>query len=151
MNKTIYLCGPIQGRSDVDCRAWRELAKAMWSGKCLDPMDRDYRENYPDPTKWDEARTLAQKIVMHDKEDIRKSDGMLVYFDKPSTGTAMEIYYAWVLRRPIVIINASGSNKMSPWLVHHCNGIANSIDEAIFGLHQLLAPPNQPLVQRSTT
>ena len=30
--KTLYLCGPINGRTDADAIDWREHAKALWPG-----------------------------------------------------------------------------------------------------------------------
>lgn len=41
--KTIYLCGPINGCTDEECKDWREMVKANWAGHSIDPMRRDYR------------------------------------------------------------------------------------------------------------
>lgn len=40
--KTIYLAGPINGRDTNEIATWREMAKGLWFGNCLDPMNRDY-------------------------------------------------------------------------------------------------------------
>lgn len=109
---TIYLCGPINGRTDGDATGWREAVKRMWSGQHLDPMRRDYRGREFEPG-------IAAEIVAGDIEDIHASDAILVFFDKPSVGTAMEVFYAkHVLNKPVVVIDAS-DKPLSPWLVHH--------------------------------
>lgn len=120
----IYLCGPINGRSDDDCRGWRECAKEQLADT-LDPMDRDYRGRELEPG-------IAAEIVENDKGDIDSCDAMLVFYDKPSVGTSMEILYAWGKKR-ILLIDRSGK-PLSPWLLYHCTEIYKSLDEAILHL-----------------
>lgn len=121
---TIYLCGPIQGRSDSECRDWRNWVKENWAGQCRDPMDRDYRNLFWKPEQ-------AAGVVEEDLSDINLSDGVLAYYDRPSVGTSMEIFYAAVVRRmPVFLINASGvgTGYLSPWLLHHVVGIAENLE-----------------------
>lgn len=128
--RTIYLCGPINGRTDADARDWREAAKALWPGECLDPMRRDYRGRELEPG-------IAAEIVAGDIDDIRAADALLVFFDKPSVGTAMEVFYAkYVLSMPVVLIDAS-SKPLSPWLIHHSDAVAASVADAIEALRRL--------------
>jgi hypothetical protein len=77
----IYLCGPINGRSDDDCRNWREEAKSLLPDT-LDPMVRDYRGRELEPG-------IAAEIVENDKLDIDASDQLLVLYDAPSVGTSV--------------------------------------------------------------
>lgn len=128
--KTIYLCGPINGRTDADCRNWREAVKDMWHGECLDPMRRDYRGRELEPG-------IAAEIVAGDKEDIAASDALLVFYDKPSVGTSMEVYMAHQDGKPVVIVDAS-DKPLSPWLTHHCTAVTRSLDEAVRTLKELL-------------
>ena len=118
MNK-IYLCGPINGCSDDDCKSWREQFKDLHSD-CLDPMVRDYRgielENY-------------REIVELDKLDLRLADILVVYYNKPSVGTSMEILYAWQMGKPVVTIIAT-EDKISPWLIYHSTCLVKSVEEA---------------------
>lgn len=123
---TIYLCGPIQNRLDSECRDWRNWVKQNWAGSCRDPMDRDYRELIWTPAK-------ADQVVREDLADIDQSDGVLAYYDQPSVGTSMEIFYAATVRRkPVFLINASGirSGYLSPWLLNHVVGIAESLSQS---------------------
>jgi len=108
--KTIYLCGPINGRTDDDARTWREAAKSLWIGECIDPMRRDYRGRELDPG-------IADEIVSGDIEDIYASDALLVYFDKPSVGTAMEVFLAHYNLGKIVVVLDASDKPLSPWLL----------------------------------
>jgi nucleoside 2-deoxyribosyltransferase len=122
--KTIYLCGPINGRTDADARDWREAVKAQWAGATLDPMRRDYRGRELEPG-------IAAEIVRGDIEDIQACDALLVFYDKPSVGTAMEVFYAkHVLGKPVVVVDASGK-PLSPWLLHHSDHVVRSVTEAL--------------------
>lgn len=122
--KTIYLCGPINGRSDDDCWGWRDEVKALWPGVCIDPMARDYRGRELEPG-------IAAEIVAGDIEDIQTVDALLVYFDKPSVGTAMEVFYAKSnLGKPVVVIDKSGK-PLSPWLAYHSDVVVTTIRGAL--------------------
>ena len=121
----VYLCGPINGRSDDDCKGWREYAKERLPST-LDPMDRDYRGRELEPG-------IAKEIVENDKADILGCDAMIVYYDKPSVGTSMEVLYAREhngAEFPIVLVDKSGK-PLSPWLLYHASKIVKSLDEAI--------------------
>lgn len=121
----VYLCGPINGRSDDDCKGWREYAKERLPDT-LDPMDRDYRGRELEPG-------IADEIVMNDKKDILLCDALLVYYDKPSVGTSMEILFAHDRNKTIVLVDKS-DKPLSPWLIYHCPEVYKSLDEAIAAL-----------------
>lgn len=128
--KTVYLCGPINGRSDVDCSDWRSKAKSLLVDlRVLDPMRHDYRGS-------ENARYL--EIIENDKADIDESDALLAYFDKPSFGTAMEIYYAADQQKRVVAVNA-GDEPTSPWVTGHAYGVFKSLEDGCKCLCQLLA------------
>jgi nucleoside 2-deoxyribosyltransferase len=116
----VYLCGPINGRSDDDCKTWREAAKAVLPDT-LDPMRRDYRGK--ESEAW-------REIVELDKIDVASCDALLVYFDRPSVGTSMEMLYAWERGKRIVLVNRSAA-QLSPWLVYHSHKVCASLDEAL--------------------
>lgn len=119
MNKT-YLCGPILGCNDSECKNWREEAKKNLKAT-LDPMIRDYRGSHLDH---------IQEIVEEDKKDIDECDSLLVKFEKPSVGTSMEIIYAWERQKFIVTVVEDKNIDLSPWLVYHSSIIVNSLKEA---------------------
>lgn len=127
MNKTLYLCGPINGRTTEDATGWRELVKTNWPGQTLDPMRRDYRGRELEPG-------IAKEIVDGDIEDIQNSDAVLVFFDKPSVGTAMEVFYAkHNLGKIVVVVNASGL-PLSPWMLHHSDFQTTNVNGALYWL-----------------
>jgi nucleoside 2-deoxyribosyltransferase len=132
--RTIYLCGPINGRTTEDATNWRELVKERWmggGGRCLDPMARDYRGRELEPG-------IAAEIVAGDIEDIQNSDAILVFFDKPSVGTAMEVFYAkHVLKKPVVVIDAS-DKPLSPWLLFHSDSQTKHVSVALATINMLL-------------
>lgn len=127
--KTIYLCGPINGCTDEECKDWRELIKTQWAGKCLDPMRRDYRGR--------EAESVNE-IVTLDKVDIANSDAVLVNYDKPSVGTAMEVYIAFTTGRLVVVVAAPDTN-ISPWLRYHSHAILPTFAAALSFIREQLA------------
>lgn len=122
-----YLCGPINGCSDSECRDWREAAKNELQDT-IDPMRRDYRgkelENYIE-------------IVEQDKEDIEESDVLLVNYVKPSVGTAMEILFAWELGFVEVVVVAKPGTVISPWLKYHAHQIFHTFTEAFNYIRKL--------------
>ena len=121
---TLYLAGPINARTDTECKEWREYVKTHLPNiKILDPMDRDYRGRELEPH-------IVDEIVEQDKADIENSETVLVYFDRPSVGTAMEIHFAKMLRKFIVVVDVSDA-PLSPWLIYHSDRIVKTLDEAI--------------------
>ncbi len=122
----IYLCGAVNGCSDVEATAWRESIKASLGEGCvcIDPMCRDYRGVELDGNN-------TKQIVENDLTDIQNSDIILYYYDKPSVGSAMEVFYAsHVLNKQVIVINEN-NHTLSPWLVYHCNSVCKSLEEAV--------------------
>lgn len=122
--KPIYLCGPINGRSDTDCIDWREQAKVLLAPlPTLDPMARDYRGR-------ELEAGIAREIVENDEADIRQCAALLVMFDKPSVGTAMEIRMAAKeMGLPVHLVDLSGK-PLSPWLTYHATAVHASLEAA---------------------
>lgn len=123
--KTVYLCGPINGCTDSECKDWRGKATQYCQNlglNVLDPMRRDFRGREAGAEK---------EIVEGDKEDVRNSEIILVYYFKPSIGTAMEILYAYDYHKTIIVINESGEQRLSPWLTYHATHIYSTLNDAL--------------------
>ena len=119
--KTVYLAGPINGKSDDECIAWRDFARNRLSDyyKCLDPMSRDYRGREHDN---------ARRIVEGDCADISQSDIVLALCESPSWGTAMELRIAFDAHKTIIVV--ADKQTASPWLRYHATALFNTIEDA---------------------
>jgi nucleoside 2-deoxyribosyltransferase len=118
----IYLCGPINGCTDDEAMTWREWFKANYSlADFVDPMKRDYRGR--------EAEDYRE-IVELDKRDVREVDVLLVMCTQPSVGTSMEVFYAWTIGKPVLVINES-NKPISPWLRYHATAIVRTKELAL--------------------
>lgn len=115
----VYLCGPINGCTDEECKDWREAMKARFPD-AIDPMRRDYRGR---------EAGCYREIVDLDKIDVNRSDVILVNFDKPSVGTSMEVFHAWTRGIPVIVVCRADA-VISPWLRYHSTAIVHSFDAA---------------------
>jgi nucleoside 2-deoxyribosyltransferase len=116
----VYLAGPIFGRTDEECRAWREEAKRLLAPhETLDPMQRDFR-GYEEQN--------AARIVRHDLAEIRQADLLLVNAKQASWGTAMELVYAHRAGKNSV---AFCSGRVSPWLRYHTTAVFPTLLDAV--------------------
>lgn len=121
----VYLAGPINGCDDSQAHGWRDAVRADPLAKLaeiIDPMTRDYRGA--------EAANV-EAIVAGDLTDIDSCDVLLANCWTPSYGTAMEIFYAHQKGKVVVIV----SESRSPWLVHHCDFITDSLESACQFVH----------------
>lgn len=116
----VYLCGGINGLTDGQAKDWREEARALINGECLDPMRRDYRG------KEDES---VEEIYRGDLADIVACDVVLVNASRASWGTAMEMVYARLMGKRVIAVVPSG--PISPWLRKHSDLIVTTLTEAV--------------------
>jgi nucleoside 2-deoxyribosyltransferase len=130
--KTVYLAGSINGKSDDECKRWRDAAQSSLESAALsvlNPLRRDYRGLEDDS---------VDEIVTQDLFDISSSDVLLVNAGSPSWGTAMEIAYAFGYGKRIVAFvsempaESDGLDaRISPWLRYHCDWIFESLSHAV--------------------
>ncbi len=124
----VYLAGGINGLSDTLARDWRNYVKAEFeaSGKdieALDPMVRDYRG----------VEALhTRDIVEGDIADIDACHAVIAMCQRPSWGTAMEIFYAHRKGTPVyAVIGMDPQVTPSPWLAHHSKAVFLTLDAAV--------------------
>ena len=106
-------------------REWRKTAakKLGRAFKLLDPMRRNFKDREVDS---------ANEIVEFDLQDIRNADLLLVNYNKPSIGTAMEVFYAsHNLGKFVVAFSPFTFKDSSPWMVRYCTKILPSLDASI--------------------
>ena len=118
----IYLAGPINGCSDNEATTWREWFKerSLPRFSFIDPMKRDYRGK----------ELYCYREIVDPQIDIRNSDIVVVMYVKPSVGTSMEVFFAWSIGKPVIVINES-DGPISPWLRYHSSSIVSSKKEAV--------------------
>jgi nucleoside 2-deoxyribosyltransferase len=123
--KKVYLSGPIMAERKGVARSWREEAKKIL-GKdflLLDPMRRNFKDREVDS---------ANEIVEFDLQDVRNADILLVNYDKPSIGTAMEVFYASQnLGKFVVAFSPFTFQDCSPWMVRYCTKILPDLKSAM--------------------
>lgn len=122
--RKIYLCGPIMDEHEGHARAWRDLAKQRLKTTftLLDPMRRNFKDREVDS---------ANEIVEFDLQDVRDADIILVNYNKPSIGTAMEVFYAsHVLHKFVIAFSPFSFKDSNPWMVKYCTKILPTVEEA---------------------
>jgi nucleoside 2-deoxyribosyltransferase len=86
---------------------------------------------------------MASIIVNKDLADLSNSDGVIVYFDKPSVGTSMEVFFAHAdLGIPVVVVNKSGK-AVSPWLSYHSNLVVDDLSAGVAALSAIIDMRNE--------
>ena len=123
--KKIYLCGPIMDEVEGQARFWRDTATQELKGDfvLLDPMRRNFKDREVDS---------ANEIVDFDLQDVRDADILLVNYNKPSIGTAMEVFYAGHdLGRFVIAFSPFAFQECNPWMVKFCTKILPSLEAAI--------------------
>ena len=121
-----YLCGPINGCTDDEAMTWHAAVREFFPNS-IDPMVRDYRGV---------ERACYREIVELDKQDVRNCDVVVVNYVKPSVGTAMEVFYAHSIGKPIILWCAEGAEpSLSPWLRYHATCIVLSLEGAVEAIH----------------
>lgn len=121
--KKVYLAGAIFGQSNAVCYDWRKHVTeklSEWGAEALDPMRRDFRG------KEAESR---DEIIRLDLIDIATCDVVFAFASVPSWGTAMELVYARVLHKPVIIWGVP--EKFSPWLEFHCDVYTHTLDQGL--------------------
>jgi nucleoside 2-deoxyribosyltransferase len=73
----------------------------------------------------------SDTIVNSDKSEIATCDAVLAYAESASWGTAMEVLFAWQLRKRVVAVC---SGPVSPWLRHHSDAVLRSVADACAAL-----------------
>jgi hypothetical protein len=139
---TVYLAGPIDGVPGAESSGWREKIKeAIPDINFLDPLRRkwtgfDYELGQWKTPEGSSDVTVYTEIVEYDKEDISKSNVVVVYHDRPSVGTSMEILYAFDRGIYVLTIGCTGK-PLSPWILYHSSKVVGTVDEAIETLREL--------------
>lgn len=121
--KSVYLAGAITGTDPDYHLGWRNYVTKILSKKyiVLNPLHQAQYDG-----------NNGEAIIKNDLRMIAECDVLLVNGNRPSWGTAMEMFFAYQLHKLIfVVIDTSKDMEISPWLVHHVNVLFTTMDQAI--------------------
>lgn len=122
----VYLAGPIGSMTIAEANTWRneaELYLAQYDIKALNPL-RGKNEK-------DRATYTPAEVVLRDKNDIARSEVILVYWPERciSNGTAMEIEYAYEREKIILFVGDWGEKDI--WIKYHVTKFMPDIKSAL--------------------
>jgi nucleoside 2-deoxyribosyltransferase len=149
----VYLAGGIAGLVGSETVEWRHAAAralGIRGIECLNPMRckealaaqpmissnfHDYENRGPFFT--------SKGIMTRDSTDVRRSDALLVNLlglTKPSLGTIMELGWAYILNKPVVVaIEATGNPHDNHPMIHEAMPFrVETLDEAIDAVATIL-------------
>jgi len=148
MARLVYLSGAIGGLSYQQAIAWRIKATkilALSEIGTLDPMRAKEHlsdlEKIPALMNQDKEGWIGSSnwLVHRDLADIQRCDAMLVELtnpDWPYRGTIMEMVYARLWNKPVVVWSSFASD--SPWLNYHSTWAAETLEECVEAIKELL-------------
>ena len=96
-------------------------------------MDR--RMNYSAIKDFRRRKRLSGKIVEHDLNYVMQADVLVVIADRPSYGTAIEVFIAKKYGKKIILL--AKDPIPTPWLVNFSDYILTSQDGLVRLLHRL--------------
>lgn len=128
---TLYLAHSLSKRKQI--RKWQLFIEKNYNIKFMNPFYNNQYER-AEIEKLDAMKTkkerreyqqswdikICKRIVDIDLSLVRKSDGVVSYFQQPTIGTCQEIIMAaYVYRIPVYII--AGKFRYHPWLITMAN------------------------------
>jgi nucleoside 2-deoxyribosyltransferase len=82
-----------------------------------------------------DKKELSQQIVSHDLQFVEKADVIVVVADKPSFGTAIEMYIAKNSNKKVILL--ANDPVPTPWPVNFSDYIVRNEEELIILLEEL--------------
>ena len=144
MTKSIYLAGPITGLIYKDSTDWRDrFQKALAPIECYSPLrfksyldsDKVIRDNYDNEVTTPLPLSTSRGIMVRDYFDCNRADlivANLLGATRVSTGTAMEIAWAYAKHTPVIAIMEDKDNPMDHSMIREAIGFrVQTEDEAI--------------------
>lgn len=141
MRRIVYLSGSIGGLSYEEASGPRDYATSLLLKRGWDVLDPMRGYQILSTLETIEEGEQVQKllgvtdtaITQRDRDDIRRSDVLLVFSgDRATWGTAFEWEYAVGLSKPIVVICSPDSpTRKHPWCRTMCCAFVSNVDEAV--------------------
>jgi nucleoside 2-deoxyribosyltransferase len=91
--------------------------------------------DYSDILDFRDKKELSQQIVSHDLQFVEKADVIVVVANKPSYGTAIEMYIAKNSNKKVILL--ANDPVPTPWPVNFSDNVVRSEDDLIILLEEL--------------
>ena len=125
----IYLAGPMYPTDNNWRNTFKVTMKNLFKSFGYNKLE------FYDP---DEFETYKVNIVNIDKWYIDKCDIVFANVTRLSVGTSMEIIYAWIKGKPVILV--CPDNLLSPWHKYHVTAYFNSMDAGIAYIQEEIFP-----------
>jgi nucleoside 2-deoxyribosyltransferase len=116
--KLIYLSGPMRDTTEYECLSWRQQLIKKYS----------FAFDFLDPTR--HMQPASPTLIEQDKRDIDLSDAIIANVWKYSSGTLMEVFFAFTSGKTVVVV-APQEFHDDVWLRYHCHFMTASLDDAM--------------------
>jgi len=109
---TVYLAGPLTGRSYAECQNWRIKVESQlmpYGIACFNPLRGQDLLSDEDELQsgYDHYLVTEKAITCRDYWDVSRADVVLVNLlgaETVSVGSVMEIAWAYVFRKPLIVV-----------------------------------------------
>ena len=123
----LLVCGPVAHGNIQKIRELQNFLKK--EGFNVIDQFREEEMDYSSIRDFRDKKRLAERIVENDLKFIEECDVMVAVCDKPSFGTAIEIYYAKKLGKKVIVLNEEA--QPSPWPIAFAEQVVRSKEELI--------------------
>jgi nucleoside 2-deoxyribosyltransferase len=129
----IMVCGSIGHGGIDDIRYFHSLLKKE-GFDIIDHISAE-RMDYSDTRDFRDKKDFSAKIVNHDLEYVKESDVLVILANRPSFGTAIEMFGAKNFGKPVILF--AKEPVPTPWPINFSDYIVTAEEELISLLHQL--------------
>ncbi len=123
---TVFVSGPILGMETQ--QDYRERITEMCEKlhvEVIDPWKREKMLYKREDNCWWNNVPPAD-FIKRDLEDVEQCDVRVVYLPRLSAGACMEMFYAKMKRKKVVVI--SKMDCLSPWILAHADAVLKKMD-----------------------
>ena len=129
--KKVIVCGAIANKGISKIRKIQTFLKE----KGFHVIDQISNKDYSKIKDFRGKKNLAEEIVRQDLDFIKESDVVVALIDRPSFGVAMEIYFAKIMGKRIVIM--SKKRVPSPWPIAFSDQMIRNEEQLVLALKEL--------------
>jgi nucleoside 2-deoxyribosyltransferase len=124
----VMVCGAIAYRGVSEIKRMQSLLKE----KGFEVVDQISDGDYSQIEDFRDERDLAKKIAVRDLDLVKESDVVVALVERPSYGVAIEVYFAKMTGKKVVLM--SRGKMPSPWPMAFSDQIVYDEEELISAL-----------------